>query len=60
MSDTALIGSVMPGAANLRANEARAVAGERTVRTYMRYPTGCAGLFRGGECNVYQFKLRVI
>ena len=39
--------------------QAVAVAGEHTYRTYMKYLTGCAAYFRSGECNVYQFKLRV-
>ena len=48
-------------AANLQANRDRAVAvaGEAVFATYLRYLTGCAALFRGGECNVHQFKLRV-
>lgn len=48
-------------AANLRANRERAVAvaGEGRYDAYMKYLTGCADLFRRGETNVYQFKLRV-
>ena len=47
-------------AANLRANRDRAVevAGEETVKTYMKYLTDCANYFRSGEVNVHQFKLR--
>lgn len=46
--------------ASLAANEAKAVevAGAATFKTYMKYLTGCADLFRRGECNVYQFKFR--
>lgn len=43
-----------------RRDDAVAIAGERTYETYMKYLTGCAALFRSGECNVHQFKLRVI
>ena len=48
-------------AANLRANRERAVtvAGEGQYDAYMKYLTGCADLFRRGETNLYQFKLRV-
>ena len=48
-------------AANLKAQETRAIelAGEAMYQTYMRYLTGCAELFRGGETNVYQYKIRV-
>jgi cyclopropane-fatty-acyl-phospholipid synthase len=48
-------------AANLRRNRERAVAvaGEARYDAYMKYLTGCADLFRRGETNVYQFKLRV-
>ena len=49
-------------AANLKANHDRAVAvaSEETYATYMKYLTGCADLFRSGECNLHQFKFRVI
>ena len=48
-------------AANLQAARDPAVAmvGEGTYNTYVKYLTGCAAYFRSGECNVYQFKLRV-
>jgi len=48
-------------AQNLEAarDQAVAVAGEQTYRTYMKYLTSCADYFRSGECNVHQFKLRV-
>jgi cyclopropane mycolic acid synthase MmaA2 len=48
-------------AENLRANQARAteVGGEDTYKTYMKYLIDCAKFFRSGECNVYQFRLRV-
>jgi cyclopropane-fatty-acyl-phospholipid synthase len=48
-------------AANLQRNHDAAVAaaGEETYSVYMKYLTGCAALFRSGECNVHQFKLRV-
>ena len=48
-------------AANLKAKETRAIelAGEEMYRTYMKYLTGCADLFRSGETNLYQFKMRV-
>ena len=48
-------------AANLQANQTRAVeiAGQGVYDTYIKYLTGCAKLFRTGETNVYQFKLRV-
>jgi cyclopropane-fatty-acyl-phospholipid synthase len=35
------------------------IAGEERYLAYMKYLTGCAALFRSGECNVHQFKLRV-
>jgi cyclopropane-fatty-acyl-phospholipid synthase len=49
-------------AANLEAKHAHAaaIAGEETYQVYMKYLTGCADLFRGGETNLHQFKLRVI
>jgi cyclopropane-fatty-acyl-phospholipid synthase len=49
-------------AANLAANQSQAIelAGEDVYKTYMKYLTSCAGYFRTGECNVYQFKLHVI
>ncbi|MFI5378796.1 MAG: class I SAM-dependent methyltransferase [Tepidisphaerales bacterium] len=48
-------------AANLRSRqaEATALAGEETFAKYMKYLTGCAAIFRSGEVNVHQFKLRV-
>lgn len=48
-------------ARNLAAARGRAVelAGQAVYDTYMRYLTGCADLFRGGETNLHQFKLRV-
>ena len=48
-------------AANLEAKraEALAIAGQETYDRYMKYLTGCANLFRGGETNVHQFKLKV-
>ena len=48
-------------AERLQANRAQAVkvAGEATFKTYMKYLSGCANLFRTGECNLYQFKLHV-
>jgi cyclopropane-fatty-acyl-phospholipid synthase len=48
-------------AANLEAkkSEALAIAGQETYDRYMKYLTGCANLFRGGETNLHQFKLRV-
>ena len=48
-------------AANLRSrrSEAEALVGNAIYEKYMKYLTGCAGLFRTGECNVHQFKLRV-
>jgi cyclopropane-fatty-acyl-phospholipid synthase len=33
--------------------------GDEVYGKYMKYLTGCADLFRGGECNVHQFTLRV-
>jgi cyclopropane-fatty-acyl-phospholipid synthase len=42
-----------------RREEALAIAGEEKYDTYMKYLTGCAALFRSGECNLHQFKLRV-
>jgi cyclopropane-fatty-acyl-phospholipid synthase len=49
-------------AANLlaRRDEAVAVTSEQTYETYMKYLIGCAALFRSGECNLHQFKLRVV
>ena len=49
-------------AANLESRRADAVAlvGEKTCEKYMKYLTGCAALFRSGECNVHQFKLRTV
>lgn len=49
-------------AENLQAGRGEAVeiAGEQTYETYMKYLTGCAALFRSGECNIHQFKLRVV
>ena len=46
-------------AANLRANRDRAIAiqSEEVYERYMRYLTGCAGLFRKGISNVGQFTL---
>ena len=35
------------------------LAGEAMYQTYMKYLTGCADLFRSGETNLYQFKMRV-
>jgi len=48
-------------ATNLSAAREKAVeiAGQETFDTYMKYLTSCAAFFRSGECNVYQFKLRV-
>ena len=48
-------------AANLESNqhEATRLAGDEVYRKYMKYLTGCAGLFRGGQCNVHQFTLKV-
>jgi cyclopropane-fatty-acyl-phospholipid synthase len=48
-------------AANLEAAKDRAVAlaGQPVYDMYMKYLTGCANLFRGGETNLHQFKLRV-
>ncbi|MFN0010114.1 MAG: class I SAM-dependent methyltransferase [Phycisphaerales bacterium] len=48
-------------AANLKAREAEALAlvGEKVVARYMKYLTGCAPLFRSGECNLHQFRLHV-
>lgn len=42
-----------------RRAEAIQIAGEENYKTYRKYLTGCANLFRTGETNVYQFKLRV-
>lgn len=49
-------------AGRLEQNKETAVntAGEGTYQTYMKYLTGCANLFRTGETNLYQFKLRVV
>ncbi len=49
-------------AENLRAkeSEAVAVAGRATYDKYIKYLTGCADLFRSGECNIHQFKLGVV
>jgi len=49
-------------ARNLEAqqDQAVAIAGESMYATYMKYLTGCAALFRSGECNVHQFNLRVV
>jgi cyclopropane-fatty-acyl-phospholipid synthase len=49
-------------AVNLESARDRAVAlaGEEMYHRYMKYLTGCAALFRSGECNLHQFKLRVI
>jgi cyclopropane-fatty-acyl-phospholipid synthase len=49
-------------AAKLEASHDKAVelAGEDNYKMYMKYLTGCANLFRTGETNVYQFKLRVV
>lgn len=46
-------------AANLQANRERAIAiqSEQVYERYMRYLTGCAGLFRKGISNVGQFTL---
>jgi cyclopropane-fatty-acyl-phospholipid synthase len=46
-------------AANLEANRERAIAiqSQAVYDRYMRYLTGCAGLFRKGICNVGQFTL---
>jgi cyclopropane-fatty-acyl-phospholipid synthase len=48
-------------AENLEAkkDEAVRVASQEVYDMYMKYLTGCANLFRGGETNVYQYKLRV-
>ena len=48
-------------AANLESNKHEAVglAGEHVYRKYMKYLTGCAELFRAGQCNVHQFTLKV-
>ncbi|MGA2499437.1 MAG: class I SAM-dependent methyltransferase [Tepidisphaeraceae bacterium] len=48
-------------AANLEArrDDAITIAGVDTYLSYMKYLTGCAALFRSGECNVHQFKFRV-
>lgn len=47
-------------AANLQSHrtEALAIVGDAVYEKYMKYLTGCAALFRSGECNVHQFKLR--
>lgn len=42
-----------------RREEAIRIAGQEQYDKYMKYLTGCAGLFRTGETNVHQFKLRV-
>jgi cyclopropane-fatty-acyl-phospholipid synthase len=46
-------------AANLEANRERAIAiqSEEVYDRYMRYLTGCAGLFRKGFSNVAQYTL---
>lgn len=48
-------------AANLesRRDDALKLVGEETYAKYMKYLTGCANLFRGGETNLHQFKFRV-
>lgn len=48
-------------AQNLEAAKDRAIAlaGEPVYEMYMKYLTGCANLFRGGETNLHQFKMRV-
>ena len=43
----------------LRREEAERLVGIAIYEKYMKYLTGCAALFRSGECNVHQFKLRV-
>jgi cyclopropane-fatty-acyl-phospholipid synthase len=49
-------------AANLLAAKEKAIAmvGEAVYDMYMKYLTGCANLFRGGETNLHQFKMRVM
>jgi cyclopropane-fatty-acyl-phospholipid synthase len=49
-------------AARLEQNKQAAIsiASEDIYKTYMKYLTGCANLFRTGETNLYQFKLRVV
>ncbi len=42
-----------------RHEDAVAIAGEEKYQTYMKYLTGCANLFRSGETNLHQCKLRV-
>lgn len=46
-------------AANLesRKGEAIALVGQAVYDKYMKYLTGCAALFRTGECNLHQFRL---
>jgi cyclopropane-fatty-acyl-phospholipid synthase len=46
-------------AGNMERNRARAVelAGEKLYGEWMKYLTTCAGYFRTGEFNVYQFKM---
>ena len=44
----------------VRREDAVAIAGLEMYERYMKYLTGCAALFRTGECNVHQFKLRVV
>jgi cyclopropane-fatty-acyl-phospholipid synthase len=39
---------------------ANAIVGEETYQTYLKYLTGCASYFRGGECDIYQFKFRPV
>jgi cyclopropane-fatty-acyl-phospholipid synthase len=48
-------------AENLKANRSRAVAiaGEEITQNYIKYLTDCSVFFRGGECNIHQFKFRV-
>jgi cyclopropane-fatty-acyl-phospholipid synthase len=47
---------------NLRSRESEALSlvGQAVYEKYMKYLTGCARLFRSGECNVHQFKLHVV
>jgi cyclopropane-fatty-acyl-phospholipid synthase len=49
-------------ASNLQARrpEALSLVGEAVYEKYMKYLTGCAALFRSGECNLHQFKLHVV
>jgi len=48
-------------AANLTAQKDRALelVGQDVYDTYIKYLTGCANLFRTGETNLHQFKLKV-